>query len=208
MFVWNNNKKKLFPPLLLILSPASQTWFAGRVEFFFHPMKKWTEIREQTEMKWNWTHGRNWGEERQRQRWRQDEPLRGLEIKTKILFRRQNTSVCQARTRRNCFSLVTYCDNIYMYVWARVRTRESVCARACVRMYTCTCLYANVLYFPRDQSKSVNEKSIETSAEILPLYIFFLLGQFFFFSLTLFESMNVDRSSLAVELFYIYIYIK
>jgi len=63
----------------------------------------------------------------------------GSGIKTKILFRRQNTSVCQARTCRNCFSLVTYYDDIYIYICARV----SVCVFVC-ELGTCAWAYVYI----------------------------------------------------------------
>jgi hypothetical protein len=138
-------KKKLFP------HPSLKRDLPGGSNFF-----SWGKRREkrieigQTEMKWNWTHGRNWGEEQ----WRQDETWKGLEIKTKILFRRQNTSVCQARTHRNCFSLVTYYDNIYTYVCDCMSVDLNL--RVYVRVIICVCVCMVPYYFPRDQSKSVN----------------------------------------------------
>lgn len=145
-----------------------QTWFAGRVEFFlffFFREKERMEIG-QTEMKWNWTHGRNWGEELLQQ-WRQDYgPPRGSGIKTKILFRRQNTSVCQARTRRNCFSLVTYYDDIYMCMCERARHVCVWVRYVCVGVYIihiykhmCVCVYYVFRIIFRETNQKVLMKS-------------------------------------------------
>lgn len=140
MFV---QKKKLFPH-----SPLKRDLLGGS-NFFFPEGKKNRDRTNRNEMKLN-------TRQKLRRTVMTGRSPKGVEIKTKILFRRQNTSVCQARTRRNCFSLVTYYGDIYTYMCDCVGVDLNLCVYVHAIICVCVCVCMEPYYFPRDQSKSVN----------------------------------------------------